>query len=87
MRLCHKHNLFLGLFFINKHGLILLDLSVIFYYRMRFFGTDKKVYDDILDLIIELNIKVTAYTGTVKPPVRRSGNRGSGMAGTAHYAA
>lgn len=31
--------------------------------------------------------KAGAYTGAVKPPVRRSGNRGSGMAGTAHYAA
>lgn len=43
----------------SKSILKLVYIKLIFYYRMRFFGTDKKVYDDILDLIIELNIKVT----------------------------
>ena len=33
-------------------------MKLLFYYRMRFFGTNKQIYNGILDLIIEAQIKL-----------------------------
>ena len=35
-----------------------LHMKLLFYYRMRFFGTNKQIYNGILDLIIEAQIKL-----------------------------
>ena len=36
----------------------LIFIKLLFYYRMRFFGTNMKIYNSILDLIIEVQIKL-----------------------------
>lgn len=43
----------------DSEGILkLIFMKLLFYYRMRFFGSDKQIYDSILDLIIELQIKL-----------------------------
>lgn len=43
----------------NSEGILkLILMKLLFYYRMRFFGNDKKRYNAILDLIIEVQIKL-----------------------------
>lgn len=36
----------------------LIFIKLVFYYRMRFFGTNTQIYNYILDLIIEVQIKL-----------------------------
>ena len=36
----------------------LIFIKLLFHYRMRFFGTDTQIYNSILDLIIEVQIKL-----------------------------
>lgn len=38
----------------------LIFIKLLFYYRMRFFGTNTQIYNHILDLIIELHIKLNS---------------------------
>jgi hypothetical protein len=38
----------------------LIFMKLVFYYRMRFFGTNKEIYKDILDLMIEVKIKLNS---------------------------
>lgn len=43
----------------TSEGIIkLIIMKLLFYYRMRFFGTNKQIYNGILDLIIEAQIKL-----------------------------
>lgn len=42
----------------------LIFMKLLFYYRMRFFGTNIKIYNDILDLIMEVYIKLNPEQST-----------------------
>ena len=42
----------------SKSILTLILLKLVFYYRMRYFGTNGRIYNDIIDLIVELQIKL-----------------------------
>ena len=54
--------------YINKESsediLKLIFIKLIFYYRMRFFGDNLEINNNILDLIIELQIKLNPKEST-----------------------
>lgn len=49
----------------NSEGILkLIFMKLLFYYRMRFFGNDIQIYNSILDLIIEVQIKLSPEKGS-----------------------
>ena len=44
----------------SRSILKLIFIKLLFYYRMRFFGNNRKMYNSILDLIIEIYIKMNS---------------------------